>query len=84
MLINWNFHSGCNFNSHIEIYLENFPVSIHYTLPYPQKCFLSRVDGMEIVESSHLCVEERVRLVFTHLNLYFRSKTSFLYVPTFI
>lgn len=39
MLRNWKFHSGCNFNSHIEIYLENFPVSIHYTLPYPQKCF---------------------------------------------
>lgn len=61
MLRNWNVYSGCNFNSHIEIYLENFPVSIHYTLPYPPKCFLSRVDGMEIVESSHLRVEERVR-----------------------
>lgn len=43
------------------------------TAPYPTppKRLLSRADGMEILVSPHLGVEERVRLVFTHLNSYF-------------
>lgn len=52
MLRNWNVYSGCNFNSHIEIYLENFPVSIHYTLPLPSKVFF--------------CVESTVWRLWNH------------------